>query len=136
MAIAGQWGVGAAGAAYGPRGGRRATEPSGFALPGPAAPGVHAAGAVTMPSLLALQEADGEAVRDREAREHGEALLHVLAALQRALLGGGDPAVMERLAALVRRAPVPADPHLLAVQRALLVRAAVELARSRVAASA
>jgi len=109
--------------------------PSGFTLPGEVAPGVQATTSVTLPSLLAMQEAGQDAVRDREAREHGEAVLHGLAALQRAVLDGGNPATLTRLAALVRRAPAPADPRLLAVQRALLVRVAVELARTRVAAS-
>lgn len=136
LTITGEFGIGRAGPAYAPRGVVRVPPPSAFRLPGEAAPGIQAATPVTLPSLLAMQEAGQDAVRDREAREHGEALLHGLAALQRALLGGGDPGTLTRLAALVRRAPAPADPRLLAVQRALLVRVAVELARTRAAASA
>ena len=136
MGIPGQFGIGGP-AAVGARGMRpRVASSLGFTVP-EAAPGeVQAAGAVATPSLLALQEAGQDAVRDREAREHGESVLHVLAALQRALLGDGDPALVDRLSALVRRAPLPADPRLAAVQRAVLVRAAVEVARARVAASA
>ena len=136
MTVTGDFGIGRTAPVYGPRGGARARPASGFVLPGDAAPGVQATTAVTLPSLLAIQEAGQDAVRDRDAREHGEAMLHGLAALQRALLGGGDPATLARLAALVRRAPVPADPRLLAVQRSLLVRVAVELARTRVASNA
>ena len=136
MAIAGQFGIGKADAVYGARAGKQPAGTPGFTLPDAATPEVHAASSVTTPSLLGLQEAEGDAARDRDAREHGESLLHVLAALQRALLGGEDGAAVERLATLVRRAPMPADPRLLQVQRELLVRAAVEVARARVAASA
>ena len=90
-----------------------------------------AAAAVAMPSLLALQEAETDAVRDREARRHCGGLLSALAALQRGLLGGDEPGGLEALAALVRAAPAPADLRLAGVQRALLLRAAVELARAR-----
>ena len=108
---------------------------AGFMVPSEAAEGVVTAQAVSMPSLLALQEAGQEAVRDREARRHGEAMLDALGELQRALLGGAPAEGIAALAGLLRRAPVPADPRLAAIQRALLVRAAVEVARGRAAAS-
>lgn len=134
MTISGEFAIGRTIAAYGPR--ARARLPSGFAVPGDAGPAIRAAATVTAPSLLAIQEAGQDAERDEAAREHGDAVLHGLAALQRSLLDGGDAATLNRLAALVRRTPAPADPRLLAVQRALLVRVAVELARTRIAASA
>jgi hypothetical protein len=87
------------------------------------------------PSLLALQEADAEPVQDREARRHGKAMLDVLTRLQQAILTGGGADTLDSLANLVRAAPVPSDPRLAAVQRAVLVRAAVELARARAEAS-
>ena len=127
------------------RAGPRRAGAGGFAVPEDAAdaaspPPLPCAG---LPSLLALQEVrqaamaelGPDAVRDREAREHGEAMLDALAQLQQALLGGAAPGVIARLGQLVRRTPAPADPGLAAVQRTLLVRVAVELARSRAAAS-
>ena len=97
------------------------------------AEGPVAAGGVFMPSLLAMQEAESGAVWDREARRHGETILEALAALQRALLGGGSRAELAELAGLARNMPKAADPRLAGVQRALLVRVAVELARRRAA---
>ena len=103
---------------------------AGFAVPSSASTAVSATVQVAaMPGLLAMQEAGQGTVRDRDARRHGAAMLAALAELQRALLGGDDGAALERLASLVRNAPPPADPALLMVQRAVLVRAAVELAR-------
>jgi hypothetical protein len=91
------------------------------------APAVY--GAVGMPSLLSLQEAEVETVQDREARRHSRAMLDMLATLQRGWLGEGGADALESLARLVRAAPPPRDPVLASVQRAVLVRAAVELAR-------
>lgn len=88
--------------------------------------------AVGVPSFLALQESEAETVRDREARRHGHSMLDALSRLQRALLGGAGADALEQLARLVRTAPEPLDPRLAAVQRAVLVRVAVELARGRV----
>ena len=89
-----------------------------------------------MPSLLAMQEAETGAVQDREARRHGDSMLEALAALQRSLLGGAEAGGLETMASLARAVPAAADPRLAGVQRALLVRVAVELARRRAAASA
>ncbi len=88
-------------------------------------------GTVGMPSLLSLQETELETVQDREARRHSRAMLDTLTLLQQALLGGQGVDALETLARLVRAAPPPSDPALAAVQQAVLVRAAVELARSR-----
>lgn len=86
--------------------------------------------AVGLPLLLAVQERDGDA-QDGAARRHGSQMMDALAALQRALLGEGGGAELQRLASLARAAPPASDPALAAVQRAVLVRAAVELARGR-----
>ncbi len=83
-------------------------------------------------AMLALQEAEAEAARDRNARRHGKALLDALAELQRALLAESDdqegPA-LHRLAALLEAPPDAANPALAGVLRALALRARVELAR-------
>lgn len=136
MGIAGPYGiVGGAGVAR-LRGGTGPGRASGFAVrEDGVAGGVSGGSAVGLSSLLGVQEAGQDAARDQDAREHGESLLEGLAALQRVLLGGGGTEALERLAALVRRAPAAADPRLAAVQREVMVRAAVELARRRVATS-
>ena len=82
-----------------------------------------------MPSLLAMQEAGVETVADRRARRHGGQVLESLAALQRAVLAGAGAAELEALAEVARAAPVADDARLAGVQRALLVRVAVEVAR-------
>ncbi len=114
----------------------RRTQPGSiFRVPEQAQPGATEAPALhcltDSPSLLSLQETETDTVQDRNARRHSRAMLDSLAALQRALLGGQGGDALESLARLVRAAPPPTDPALAAVQRAVLVRAAVELARSR-----
>ena len=104
---------------------------SGFRVAEASSGAAAGVGAVGLPGLLAAQEAGQEAGWDREARRHGEAVLEGLAEVQLDLLRGGGAGALEALAALVRRGPVAADPRLAAVQRALLVRAAVELARGK-----
>ena len=85
--------------------------------------------------LLAVQEAEGAAVRDRDARKRGKLMLDELARLQRALLGGRlDPENLRALAALAGDPAVAADPAIAAVVRAAALRARVELARLEVAA--
>jgi hypothetical protein len=106
---------------------------SGFSLQAgaaSAAAGLTAAASVATPGMLALQEAETDAARDRRARRHGQAVLDELANMQRALLAGGaDPAMLRRLAALVRALPEAADPHLQVILRAVALRATVELTR-------
>jgi hypothetical protein len=71
-------------------------------------------------------------LRDRRAQRRGQDLLAALAALQRALLAGGDPAdVLGRLASLATDLPSASDPRLAKVLRAISLRARVELARHR-----
>jgi hypothetical protein len=78
------------------------------------------------------EEMGGEAPEDREARRHGHDLLDALAALQRAVLtGGDDAAALERLAGLAATVPHAADARLAAMVSAIVVRAKVELARRR-----
>lgn len=115
---------------------RRAVNTAGasaFAVPDsePAAPPESVA-PVALPVLLALQEAETEAVRDRAARRHAEAILKTLGALQRALLGGtGGAHAMAGLVDQLQGAPAPADPRPATVQKLVLQRAAIEAARLR-----
>lgn len=121
------------------RGGDAAAAGPAFRVPGEAAstgPAVAAASpARGLDALLALQETaapQDPATRDREARRHGRDLLEELAALQRALLVGGDEAgecALGRLVALLRSMPAAADPGLDGVLRSVGLRARLELAR-------
>lgn len=116
---------------------RRGAERSGFGVRTERAGRMEAAvptSAVAMTSLLAMQEAESDAQQDRDARQHGEAVMDELGALQRALLGAdaGDTA---RLARLLERPVVAADPGLAGLLQAIRVRAGVELARRARAAS-
>ena len=94
---------------------------------------------VALAGLLAVQEAEGNAARDREARRRGAMMLDELTRLQRALLGGQiDPDNLRALAALAAgpdgAGDGAADPMLAAAVRAVSVRARVELARVSAAA--
>jgi hypothetical protein len=114
---------------------RRGGSTEGFRVPTAetqSAAGATPVCAAGLGAMLALQEAESGAVRDREARRHVEDLLAELARLQHALLGNGpDSATLERLAALARTLPEAADPRLGALLRAVALRAQVELARYR-----
>lgn len=91
-----------------------------------------AAAPVGLHGLLALQEAEADAVQDREARRHAGSMLDDLSSMQRALLGGdpeGTTAALSRLSDAARRGPAAADPRLGAVVQAIAMRAAVEAAR-------
>lgn len=99
-----------------------------------AAPEATATGTVSMPSLLGLQEAQGDAVSDREARRHANEALDTLKDLQLSLLRGGK-AGLDRLSRLAARMPEAADPRLRDIQSVLLQRLAVERARHGGAAS-
>ena len=95
--------------------------------------------AAFMDGLLGLQEQapdapSAPAVRDREARRHGQALLSVLAEMQLSLIGSRDgpgslALLSERLSGLAEAIPVAADPRLRAIIGAITLRARVELAR-------
>jgi hypothetical protein len=122
---------GAAAPRFGIRGAaRRASE---FAVPaGPAAAGPAGAApeaeAVSLTSVLTLQELGSETEADR----HGQDLLTALAELQRALLSGaGDVAAMQHLADLASAVPRAADRRLAAMLSAIVVRVRVELARQQ-----
>ncbi len=85
---------------------------------------------VALGGMLALQEAESGAVRDREARRRGQDLLAALTRLQRALLAGEDVlAVLRTLAELSEDVPEAADAGLRAAVAAVVLRARVELAR-------
>ena len=99
-------------------------------------PGVDLA---TMQQLLALQEtlemaqpsdAGMDAVRDREARRRGRALLDGMAGLQRGLLRGvPELSALTELAGLVAAPCEAADPGLCALLAEIRLRARIELAR-------
>ena len=116
--------------------GRAGQAVGGFSLAAGAPSGVGAASpavAVSLGSMLALQEAGDEPVRDRAARRHGHAMLQLLAALQRAVLGGGSggEAELGRLATLSADIPAASDLGLRQVVAAIALRASIELARRR-----
>jgi hypothetical protein len=109
---------------------------AGFAVPpelpgaSPAAPAAAPPPASSLASMLALQELGGASVADREARRHGQTMLALLAALQRALLAGSDSATaLAQLAELAAAAPHAVDPQLAALLSAIRLRVRVELAR-------
>ena len=114
---------------------RTAQAAGGFSLSAGTPSGTNAAAAapVSLGAMLALQEAGAEPARDRAARRHGQAMLQLLAALQRAMLQGegGDEAELARLASLSAEVPVASDPALRQVVAAIALRASVELARRR-----
>ena len=127
-------GVGRAAAARS-GGARPAASAGGFFVAAGAGPGAAAAPApaapVSVDALLVLQEMGGENVRDRGARRHGEAMLRLLAALQRARLGGGGElaTAVAELGGLIRGCPDAADPALRQLVSAIALRARIELAR-------
>jgi hypothetical protein len=110
---------------------RTAPRGGGFSVPtGGNAAASGAAAPVSMAGLLALQEAGGDEVRDRDARRRGRDLLDELAGLQRELLAGyTDPVRLTRLADLAATSPHAADPRLRDVVQAIVLRARVEAAR-------
>ena len=93
-----------------------------------------ASASVSAASLLSLQESQSGLQQDREARQHGEAVIDELGELQRALLGDGEPD-LDRLTALVARPITASSPALAGVLRAVRLRAGIELAKRGRAAS-
>ncbi len=89
---------------------------------------------VAVASLLALQEAESGLQRDREAQQHGEAVVDELTELQCALLGENGPD-LTRLAQLAARPITASDPRLAGILRAVRLRAGIELARRARAAA-
>ncbi len=95
-----------------------------------------AAAPAALLGLLAVQEAEGAAARDRDARKRGKLMLDELIRLQRALLGGRlDPENLRALGALAGDSAVAADPEIATVVRAIALRVRVELAQFGVAAT-
>ncbi len=90
-----------------------------------------AARGVVLSSMLALQEYETEAMRDKTARRHGASMLDALARLQNAMLSLGgekleDVANLRQLAAMSSDA---ADPGLAHVLGSIRLRAKIELLR-------
>jgi hypothetical protein len=129
--MSGVRGVGTAAVAG--RSGRAAATQGGFSVPTGGTSATGSAGAATpvsLAGLLALQEAGGDAVADREARKRGHDLLTELSALQRDLLDGPpDSAQLQRLEGLLEAIPAAADPHLRAVVDQITLRVRIELVR-------
>jgi hypothetical protein len=118
----------------GARGPTRAS--GGFTVAGEATVASQAAAEAAPPaalaSMLSLQEVGVDPAQDREARRHGHEMLAALAALQRALLiGGDDAAALQYLAGLAAAVPRAADWGLATIVSAITVRVQVELARRR-----
>jgi len=115
--------------------GRPTARAGGFSVDGAAAGGTTAAAGATadisLAGLLALQSDEADAIRDRPARQRGNALLNALAALQRAMLaeGGAGREQLQALAGLADSVPDAADPRLRAAMDAITLRVQVELAR-------
>jgi hypothetical protein len=88
------------------------------------------AAASPLEGVLALQEQAADLTRDRQARQHGQALLQALAALQHAMLAGAaQTESLQRLATLTAACPSAMDPALATIIQGLSLRAQVELAR-------
>jgi hypothetical protein len=132
--MAGMAGIGGIGRAA-QSGTGRVTRGGGFRLPEAAreASGSPAVLGAAPLGLLAVQEADDAASRDRRGAARAQDLLKELSALQAGLLcGGTDPAGLERLARLAE-GESPADPVLADALAGIALRARVELARHRFA---
>ena len=97
----------------------------------PAAPGALAAPTDVLGVCGAAQTpAASPAERDREAAQHGDAMLKTLTRLQLGALGGDADGARACLAALAGSLKQAADPGLNAVLQGIAARAAVEVARS------
>jgi hypothetical protein len=115
---------------------RRPAQTSGFSdlvetddpAPAQASAPESAAAAAALP-LPAPLPADPQA-HDRQARQHGNALLRALSGVQASLLGPSNAAARAQLAELASTCPHAADPDLDATLQAIALRAAVELAKS------
>ena len=96
-----------------------------------AASGASASAPILHASMLSLQETATETVGDRDARRHGNAMLEVLAALQRAMLLEADASgrALGQLAALAEAVPEASTPQLGAIVASIKLRAQIELAR-------
>jgi len=130
-ALAEMLGIGGIGRPAPATGTRAAAKGGGFQLPGAAqeAAGSSAALAVAPLGLMAIQEAEDAAARNRRAAARARELLKEMSALQAAVLAGGvEPERLERLALLVE-GEAPADPVLAEALEGISLRAQIELAR-------
>ncbi|MEI7711335.1 MAG: flagellar assembly protein FliX [Rhodospirillales bacterium] len=104
--------------------------PSGFAVRESESRVGWIAAPAALGGLLGLQETIDDRDGDAPARQQADTLLTELAALQRTLLGGGDPStVLDRLDGTLSAIPSGGSPALLALLGAVRTRARVELAR-------
>jgi len=92
--------------------------------------GAAASAPVALDSLLALQQVDEPAERDRTVHRRGQALLGALGRLQRLLLEDGDQTdALEQIRSLAEAMPAAADPGLADAVDLIVLRARIELAR-------
>ncbi|HQT73181.1 MAG TPA: flagellar assembly protein FliX [Acidiphilium sp.] len=110
------------------RGGTARPAGESFSLAAPAQQAIAALAPVSVAALIGLQDEGGEARRQGAAKRASERALGALAALQRAVLGGGAPD-LDALARSAAEIELPADPALRAIVGAIRLRARVELAR-------
>lgn len=100
----------------------------GFSVPDDDTKPAPIAGPIALGGLIGLHEHNTD--DETPARQQAGALLTELAALQRTLLGGGDPiSVLQRLDGMLGSTPDSGSPPLLALLAAVRMRAKVELAR-------
>jgi hypothetical protein len=136
--MAGMYGIGGIGRAAPANGPRVTARGGGFRLPAAAGESTEAAGAqaATPLGLMALQEAEDAAARDRRGAARARDMLKELSALQAEMLrGAADPARLERLVRLVE-GEAPSDPVLADALAGIALRARIELARRSVAGAA
>jgi len=124
-------GLSGTGAAARSMAGGRPARAGAFRLPGHAAEATAAelARSVSPLGLMALQEAEDAASRNRRGAARARDLLRELSALQAGLLGGGsDSAGLQRIASLAE-GEAPPDPALADTLAGIALRARVELAK-------
>ena len=92
-----------------------------------AEPAIAASAAIS--GLIGLQDEAAPARRDQAARRGSEMILHDLAKLQIALLGGHAAGAVLALRDALAYLPQAADPQLNSIVAAIRLRAGIELAR-------
>ncbi|MFH5925261.1 flagellar assembly protein FliX [Roseomonas xinghualingensis] len=110
---------------------RAAARGGGFRLPGAAQESAESSAtlAVAPLGMVAIQEAEDAAARDRRGAARARELLKEMSALQAGMLAGGvEPERLERLALLAEGEP-PADPVLADAVAQISLRARIELVR-------
>ncbi|HEX7389221.1 MAG TPA: flagellar assembly protein FliX [Acidiphilium sp.] len=102
---------------------------AGFTVTGPRPEPAGAMALTGLAGLIAVQDDDSPARRDRNAWRSGRRTLDALGQIQAALLGDDRNTALAALGDAVGRMTDPADPALGAITAAIRLRARVELAR-------